>query len=258
MTHHNPTALYGDAQAYRSIFADADTTKEHAFYRTLTGGAARVLDLGCGPSALARNVATQFGVGLDVEPALLRHAHDKLQLPAVRADIAATHGLPFATGAFNAVISHLFGVAYAAGALWEPPDIDLRADAIFSEICRVLAPGGRIALDIPLAYQPAQFVGQCETMPLANDKLYAFHYLGVLRTTRNFTILDTMIRIEEADRIMHELSAPLAVFTPDGALRLCKQAGFTNATFFAMNDTNATTKTPPAHTRRAVLKAVRN
>lgn len=115
--------------------------------RHLIGGAARLssgdtlLDLACGPGIytrpFAREVAPGVAVGVDLSPAMLRHARRRARaarlgnLALVRGD--ALH-LPFADGRFDAV--------NCCGALHLFPD----ADQALREACRVLKPGGRVTI----------------------------------------------------------------------------------------------------------------
>ena len=113
----------------------------------LIGRAARLssgdvlLDLACGPGIytrpFAREVAPGLVVGLDLSPAMLRHAHRRARgeglgnLALVRGD--ALH-LPFGAGRFD--------VVNCCGALHLFPD----ADQALREVYRVLKPGGRFTV----------------------------------------------------------------------------------------------------------------
>jgi ubiquinone/menaquinone biosynthesis C-methylase UbiE len=115
--------------------------------RELIGRAARLspgdvlLDLACGPGIytrpFARQVAPGLVVGLDLSPAMLRHARSRARaanlqnLALVRGD--ALH-LPFAGGRFD--------VVNCCGALHLFPDSDLA----LREVHRVLKPGGRFTV----------------------------------------------------------------------------------------------------------------
>jgi ubiquinone/menaquinone biosynthesis C-methylase UbiE len=101
-------------------------------------GVERVLDVGCGPGNFTRTFASEVGdglvVGLDASRTMLARAAqetDAHNVAYVRGDASA---LPFRDASFDAVC------CFAALYLIEQP---MRA---VSEIVRVLAPGGRVAL----------------------------------------------------------------------------------------------------------------
>jgi len=93
----------------------------------------RALDVGCGKGRFARILAERHpGAqiwGLDLAEAMLRFAP-----PSIRRSAGSMNELPFRDGAFDA--------AYAVESLEHAVDIE-RAVA---EICRVVKPGGRIAI----------------------------------------------------------------------------------------------------------------
>ena len=100
-----------------------------------------LLDLACGPGIytrpFARRIAPGLAIGLDLSPAMLRHALASARgaglanLVLVRGDALR---LPFADRRFDAV--------NCCGALHLFPD----ADAALHEVHRVLKPGGRFAV----------------------------------------------------------------------------------------------------------------
>ena len=94
----------------------------------------RVLDLACGTGDLSQ-LAAQLGarvVGLDFARVMLQHAHRRdVSAALVQADAAA---LPLRDGAVTVVAS-----GFALRNFVSLPDV-------FSELARVLAPGGRVAL----------------------------------------------------------------------------------------------------------------
>lgn len=97
----------------------------------LRGG--RVLDVGCGKGRFARIVAAENPEaevwGLDISQAMLRFVP-----PPVKACAGSMTELPFADGSFDA--------AYATESLEHAVEIERAV----GEICRVVKPGGRIAI----------------------------------------------------------------------------------------------------------------
>jgi len=121
-----------DARAYESI-VPLQRYWQRRRYRVITtmvAGASRVLDVGCGSS---RIIGSARMVGLDIVLAKLRYAR--------RYDNPLVHGsifeLPFKDGAFDCVI---------CSEVIEHVPADER---VFSELERVLEPGGRLVLGTP-------------------------------------------------------------------------------------------------------------
>lgn len=97
----------------------------------------RVLDVGCGTGVLAREAARRAGssgsvTGIDVNPGMLSVAA-KLA-PQIRWDEGVAEQLPFDSGSFDAVVSQFALMFFGQAAL--------------SEMWRVLAPGGRLAVAV--------------------------------------------------------------------------------------------------------------
>ena len=117
-----------------------------------------VLDLACGPGVysrpFARRVAPGLVVGLDLSPAMLRHARRRARAEGV-GNLALVRGdalhLPFASERFEAV--------NCCGALHLFPDADL----VLREVRRVLRPGGRFTVAVvaraPLAALIRRMIG---------------------------------------------------------------------------------------------------
>ncbi len=121
-----------DARAYESI-VPLQRYWQRRRYRVITAmvaGGSRVLDVGCGSS---RIIGSARMVGLDIVLAKLRYAR--------RYDNPLVHGsifeLPFKDGAFDCVI---------CSEVIEHVPADER---VFSELERVLEPGGRLVLGTP-------------------------------------------------------------------------------------------------------------
>jgi ubiquinone/menaquinone biosynthesis C-methylase UbiE len=100
------------------------------------GAGTRLLDAACGPGALAATAAARGAVpvGLDLAPgmvALARERHPELRF--LEGDVER---LPFADGAFDAVVAGFL--------IHHLPD----PERAVSEFARVLAPGGRAAVTV--------------------------------------------------------------------------------------------------------------
>ena len=101
------------------------------YFGALNGKA--VLDVGCGKGRFARALAERYPeasiVAFDLAEAMLRHVPD-----AVRPCAGSMTALPFPSDRFDC--------AYATESLEHAVDID----AAVAEMCRVVKPGGRIAI----------------------------------------------------------------------------------------------------------------
>jgi SAM-dependent methyltransferase len=111
------------------------------------GRQARILEVGCGIGDYTRGLAAATAAGVvsvDVAPNLVAHAqHDR---PAnVRFVAADVESLPFASGAFDAVVGN--AVLH-----------HLRLDRAVPEMLRVLVPGGRFCFTEPNMLNPQVFL----------------------------------------------------------------------------------------------------
>jgi SAM-dependent methyltransferase len=99
----------------------------------------RVLDIGCGLGAIDMLLIQAHGAahvtGIDLEPDLLRKARERIERAALSAQIeliqVSPGALPFASASFD--------VVFSKDSLVQIPD----KAALFSEVLRVLEPGGR-------------------------------------------------------------------------------------------------------------------
>jgi dolichol-phosphate mannosyltransferase len=121
-----------DARAYDSVIPLQRywQRRRYEVVTTMAAGAQRVLDVGCGSS---RIIGSGRLVGLDIVLAKLRYAR-RYGNPLVHGSIFA---LPFKDGAFDCVI---------CSEVIEHVSADER---VFSELGRVLEPGGRLILGTP-------------------------------------------------------------------------------------------------------------
>jgi ubiquinone/menaquinone biosynthesis C-methylase UbiE len=117
----------------------AATTRERTFKARLLDqlgpeAGQRILDLACGTGTLARAIVEREPqaevVGVDGDPEMLARARAKA--PGVRFDGALAQDLPYAAGAFDAVVTSLFLHHLSR---------DLKLAAL-REVARVLKPGG--------------------------------------------------------------------------------------------------------------------
>ena len=98
-----------------------------------------VLDVACGPGNISRRLGTHVGqdglvVGIDASPTMLARAVQDTDAPNISFVRGDAQRLPFADASFDAVC------CYAALYLFDNPF------GAISEMVRVLAPGGRIAI----------------------------------------------------------------------------------------------------------------
>lgn len=92
-------------------------------------GAGRVLEIGCGTGRLLAQAKATTRVGIDLSTAMLTEAD-----PSIWRVAADAHALPFADGAFDAILAGNGVFRY------------LDYPRAFAECARVLSPGGRLAV----------------------------------------------------------------------------------------------------------------
>ena len=109
----------------------------------------RVLDVACGSGNLAIPAARAGAIvtGVDIAPNLLEQARARAAAEGltIQFDEGDAESLPYPDGAFDVVIT-MFGAMFAP-----------RPDLVSSELVRVTAPGGTIAM---ANWTPAGFIGQ--------------------------------------------------------------------------------------------------
>ncbi len=131
-------------QQTTDTLARRSAQRQAGFLLPLLESGASLLDCGCGPGSitcdLARHVAPGTVVGIDADPAQVERAAARAiaeQLDNVSFQAASIYNLPFAAGRFEVVFAHALFQHLA------DPDCAVR------EMCRVLAPGGIVALRSP-------------------------------------------------------------------------------------------------------------
>jgi SAM-dependent methyltransferase len=151
------------------------------------GREARILDIGCGRADYTMPFARQTAatvVGIDLVPMILAGARPSVPVN-VRLAAADIERLPFATGAFDAVIGH--AVLH-----------HLRLDRAVPELLRVLRPGGRFCFAEPNMLNPQIFIER--NVPFVGRWLEnspgetAFTRWGLRRTLARHGLVDIAIR----------------------------------------------------------------
>ncbi len=124
----------GQAWRYDLLYADKKSRVRLALLERpvlrMVRRARRVLELGCGTGRLLRTLPGREVIGVDISARSLSFAREK-GCAVVAAD---AHRLPFPEGAFDAVV--------AANGVFTHLDYE----PAFTEISRVLAPGGQVAV----------------------------------------------------------------------------------------------------------------
>ncbi|MEK7208980.1 MAG: class I SAM-dependent methyltransferase [Patescibacteria group bacterium] len=155
--------------AYAATY-QAPTSEGHAFrsrkkslLRLLGAGTGRVLDVGCGPGVMTKEIAARGWeyYGVDLSPQMVA---------VVRAKFANRAGINFAVGAVEKLDfpDHYFDAIVAMGLVEYLAD----EDAAIRELRRVLKPRGVLIVSIPNWWSPARMWDRWLLTPLA--RLYRF------------------------------------------------------------------------------------
>ena len=110
------------------------------------------VEIGCGAGRLTRHLTRDFGrvEALDVSPAMLAYARERIHDPAIRFHLTSGAALPLADGAVTAALSTF--VFQHFGSLED-------GRAMFAQVARVLAPGGTLCIQLPVHAFPFERPG---------------------------------------------------------------------------------------------------
>ncbi len=171
---HNPAlaAVYEKAwrPAFTRLFSLGGTgtlSRQDVLLEELTGrGDQKLLDVACGPGLYTKPLARRLGpgglaVGLDVSAAMLQRAVRDNSAERVAYVRGSAGELPFPDGTFDSV------VCLAALYLIPAPRLAVR------EICRVVTPGGRVALFTSLQTPLTSVLGSS-----AAERVSGFRWFG--------------------------------------------------------------------------------
>lgn len=182
--HRDHPGATAAALARGRVIGGAGSSYDGLAAATPRGG--RVLDLGCGDGYLRARLITHGHaagqvVGLDVSADELARA--RAGAPTAALVQARAQALPFATGAFAAVVSHFAWTLM--------PDLAV----IVGELARVLAPGGRVALRLFAAPAVTESL-DAVAAALAAGAIGSFHALkwrvamAIQPADRNVAVVD--------------------------------------------------------------------
>jgi SAM-dependent methyltransferase len=156
---------------------DAEVAELQALLDLPVGG--RLLDVGCGTGRHAVPLASQGlrVTGVDLAPAMLRHAATRAAMAGVELDLveADARDLPDELGPFDAAICLCEGAFCLVGEGVEPLAHDR---AILTAIHRVLRPGGRLVLTglnaarLLAAWQRDEPTGELDLLTLTETSTY--------------------------------------------------------------------------------------
>lgn len=234
--------LYSNWIIYSRLFPVEDDSA--SFFAALLPPDGCVLDAGCGSGELAERLrtATRDVVGLD-----LAFPAASLARRAARGDLRA---LPFAADSFEAIVSRLFGLAYASGC------DKASAEVIANEVGRVSTERAVMAIEVPLAWRPHRLQGLEEVAQIDAGAHYRFRYLDELFRSQFGSAIQTSIEfIAEGNE--YRVDAPLMVFHPEGMQKWLSLAGFGEPNYFAPYDLETSSNQPPDDCLRAVVQAAR-
>ena len=142
-----------------------------------TGG--RVLEVGCGRGValpvLARLLRPSRLAALDIEPAFLMEAGDRLEAEGIAAELVPgdVRRMPFPDDSFDLVVD--FGTCYHIA----------RPEVALAEIARVMAPGGLFVHETPVSQllsHPVRGFGR--RLPWRSTACYERHRTALLWSTR--------------------------------------------------------------------------
>jgi len=142
---------FGNVEARNDLHSRFEIPLMLRMLRPPRGG--RVLEIGCGRGialpVLATLLAPSLLVGLDIDPALIASANERVRSTRTSARVMRgdARALPLASGSFDLVID--FGTCYHLGGGADG------ARAALREVARVLRPGGLFIHETPIAQQLA-------------------------------------------------------------------------------------------------------
>lgn len=194
-------------------------------------GARDILEIGCGTGQFAERMRHDLGANVlatDRSPAMVEATAQR----GVRAEIADADHLPYADGAFDAVV--------AMWMLYHVPDLD----RTLTEACRVLRPGGILVAVTNGSQHTADLraavgLGPAITQFMAED--------GGDHLRRHFDDVETTLTSGKAVANHATAQAYLSTFAPDLAQRLTPYDGTrtytgSGAVFVARRDLGAAEK----------------